>query len=190
MLPQNFSFKIIINCTFQKHHFRELTPEAQQALGESPEDFTNYWLSRFPLLLVHTWSMMQCVADETIFSQYYPGKFRYPEIDYSKCEIEQPPADFEENGGINEVDAQERADFMTKKKSPKKQQKVRFYERKKYGKKKAVDEAVGLYRSLDVVDASGVSVKDNEEVKNKPRHVRQRVKKQVEEPLVWNVSEK
>lgn len=133
--------------------------------------------------------MMQCVADETTFSQYYPGKFRYPELDYSKCEIEELPADFEQNSGIIEVDAQEIANFMTRK-SAKKQQKVRFYDRKKYGKKKPVNEAVGLYRNLDVSD---LNVKDDEEVQNKPKkhhNVRQRVKKQVEEPLAWNVSEK
>lgn len=168
-------------------------------MGESPEDFTNYWLSRFPLLLVHTWLVMQCVAEETTFSQYYPNNFRYPAIDYSEHEIKQPLVDCEENAGDIEVDIQERADFMSKK-SPRKPQKVSFYEhRRHYGRKRGIGDAVGLYRNLGVVGVSDnnvqFSTKDNEGVKSRVAsrrspNMRQRAKKQVEEPVVWKVSEK
>lgn len=55
----------------QKHHYRELSQEAQQSLGEIPNKFIDYWTQRFPLLLLHTWITMQCVKNEPIFSQYY-----------------------------------------------------------------------------------------------------------------------
>jgi hypothetical protein len=55
----------------QKHHYRELSEEAQQSLGEIPNKFIDYWTQRFPLLLLHTWITMQCVKNEPIFNPYY-----------------------------------------------------------------------------------------------------------------------
>ncbi|KAK4874212.1 hypothetical protein RN001_013572 [Aquatica leii] len=55
----------------KKHHYRELSPETQQELGSIPDGFTDYWTSRFPLLLIHTWLSMQIVANETSFLNYY-----------------------------------------------------------------------------------------------------------------------
>lgn len=61
----------------QKHHYRELSPDAQALLGEDSETFTEYWTDRFPLLLAHTWITMQCVADEEKFKSYYHKSHRY-----------------------------------------------------------------------------------------------------------------
>lgn len=175
-------------------------------MGESPEDFTKYWLSRFPLLLVHTWTVMQCVTDETTFSQYYHHKFRYSQINYDEYEVEEIP-NCEENILLN---TEEKVDFMSKK-SPRKQQKVSFYvQKRRYGGRKglSVEEeeidkkpGVGLFRNLntrekDVVDVSDVKlVCTKDPVKSRisnrrSSNVRHRIKKQVEEPLIWKVSEK
>lgn len=61
----------------KKHHFRELTKEAQESLGTIPDNFTTYWTERFPLLLVHTWISMQCVSNEPTFLQYYDIGHKY-----------------------------------------------------------------------------------------------------------------
>lgn len=71
---------------FKKHHFRELTPLAQKNLGEIPDEFTNYWTLRFPLLLLHVWLSMQLVADEPSFNRYYHPVHRYPLIDFTEYE--------------------------------------------------------------------------------------------------------
>ncbi|XP_074039419.1 serine/threonine-protein kinase/endoribonuclease Ire1 isoform X2 [Leptinotarsa decemlineata] len=63
----------------KKHHFRELSPEAQYILGRDSEAFTTYWLDRFPLLLAHTWIKMHCVANEDNFRKYYNNSYRYSE---------------------------------------------------------------------------------------------------------------
>lgn len=63
---------------FQKHHFRELSEEAQQSFGSTPESFVNYWISRFPLLLLHSWTAMQYVRKEPIFLQYYSKEYTFP----------------------------------------------------------------------------------------------------------------
>lgn len=54
-----------------------MSKEAQDYLGEIPEAFTSYWTSRFPLLLVHVYIAMQCVAHEITFQSYYDQTYRY-----------------------------------------------------------------------------------------------------------------
>jgi hypothetical protein len=66
----------------QKHHYRELSEEAQQSLGEIPDKFIDYWTQRFPLLLLHTWIRMQSVKNEPIFSQYYHKDYVFSQILY------------------------------------------------------------------------------------------------------------
>lgn len=69
---------------FQKHHFRELTKEAQETLGEIPDGFVQYWTSRFPLLLVHAWISMQMCSHEKTFLNYYHQSHTYSLDDYKR----------------------------------------------------------------------------------------------------------
>ncbi|XP_012058791.1 PREDICTED: serine/threonine-protein kinase/endoribonuclease IRE1 [Atta cephalotes] len=55
----------------KKHHYRELSLKAQESLGEIPNKFTEYWLSRFPCLLCHVWCAMQNFRNESSLKQYY-----------------------------------------------------------------------------------------------------------------------
>ncbi|KAI4494432.1 hypothetical protein M0802_008924 [Mischocyttarus mexicanus] len=68
----------------KKHHYRELTPAAQQSLGEVPGKFTKYWLSRFPSLLCHTWTQMQKFRKEPTLNRYYHPQYNF----YNPNEIE------------------------------------------------------------------------------------------------------
>lgn len=61
----------------QKHHYRELTKEAQDSLGSIPEGFMLYWLTRFPRLLLHTWLQMQIYKHENIFSHYFDESYNF-----------------------------------------------------------------------------------------------------------------
>ncbi|XP_015588609.1 serine/threonine-protein kinase/endoribonuclease IRE1 [Cephus cinctus] len=72
----------------KKHHYRELTPAAQESLGEIPERFTEYWLSRFPRLLCHVWCAMQGFRNEPTLKHYYHSEYEFvPEYDYEAEEI-------------------------------------------------------------------------------------------------------
>ncbi|KAK9885458.1 hypothetical protein WA026_010953 [Henosepilachna vigintioctopunctata] len=71
----------------KKHHFRELTSEAQENLGEIPHDFTTYWTERFPLFLAHTYYVMQCVSSESTFAQYYHSDYRYSLVNFRQLVI-------------------------------------------------------------------------------------------------------
>ncbi|KAK6624059.1 hypothetical protein RUM44_010917 [Polyplax serrata] len=75
----------------KKHHYRELPEEAQQKLGEVPEKFVSYWISRFPLLLLHTWVAMQCVKNEPVLCVYYDSNYNFTGLtkeDYDKYETD------------------------------------------------------------------------------------------------------
>uniref|UniRef100_A0AAG5CTX8 non-specific serine/threonine protein kinase n=1 Tax=Anopheles atroparvus TaxID=41427 RepID=A0AAG5CTX8_ANOAO len=55
----------------KKHHYHELTPVMQRALGTIPHEFTHYWLSRFPRLLSHSYHALSDSSREPIFRRYY-----------------------------------------------------------------------------------------------------------------------
>ncbi|KAI5728967.1 hypothetical protein M8J77_023734 [Diaphorina citri] len=55
----------------KKHHYRELTAQAQKLLGSIPNEFMSYWLSKYPHILHHTWVSMQCIRSEPCLSKYY-----------------------------------------------------------------------------------------------------------------------
>nr|CAD7443363.1 unnamed protein product [Timema bartmani] len=61
----------------KKHHYRDLSEEAQQSLGELPNKFVDYWTERFPLLLLHSWLAMQCIRSEPVFEQYYHSSYAF-----------------------------------------------------------------------------------------------------------------
>lgn len=68
---------------FQKHHFRELSQDTQKLLGDIPDTFLEYWTSKFPLLVYHTWSSMQCLSEEITFMKYYTSCYRFPRTEFT-----------------------------------------------------------------------------------------------------------
>ncbi|OAD60687.1 Serine/threonine-protein kinase/endoribonuclease ire-1 [Eufriesea mexicana] len=64
----------------KKHHYRELSPQAQESLGYIPDKFTNYWLSRFPCLFSHVWCAMQAFRNEPTLSDYYHVDYIFANI--------------------------------------------------------------------------------------------------------------
>jgi len=61
----------------KKNHYRELTTEAQAALGNIPNEFVNYWLFRFPLLLPHVWIKFERAKVDPIFQKYYSNTYNF-----------------------------------------------------------------------------------------------------------------
>uniref|UniRef100_UPI00358E3207 serine/threonine-protein kinase/endoribonuclease IRE1 isoform X2 n=1 Tax=Myxine glutinosa TaxID=7769 RepID=UPI00358E3207 len=55
----------------KKHHYRELPPDVQETLGAVPEGFVRYFTSRFPMLLLHTYTAMALCQSERAFQPYY-----------------------------------------------------------------------------------------------------------------------
>lgn len=55
----------------KKHHYRELSDELKENLGDMPDGFMDYFNSRFPELLPHIYQAMQICRDEGTFKLYY-----------------------------------------------------------------------------------------------------------------------
>lgn len=59
----------------QKHHYRELPEDLKKSLGYIPDGFLNYFTSRFPMLLIHTYKKMEICKHERIFRSYYSADY-------------------------------------------------------------------------------------------------------------------
>ncbi|XP_023221342.1 serine/threonine-protein kinase/endoribonuclease IRE1-like [Centruroides sculpturatus] len=70
----------------KKHHYRELNEDLQLSLGSIPNQFVNYFTSRFPRLLIHTYLAMQCCKSETVFQKYY-DKFCFPHVEIDNSQM-------------------------------------------------------------------------------------------------------
>lgn len=55
----------------KKHHYRELPEEVKASLGRVPDQFLQYFTSRFPRLLMHVYTAMELSKEEPILQQYY-----------------------------------------------------------------------------------------------------------------------
>jgi len=51
-----------------------LPDDVKQSLGTVPDEYLNYFSSRFPRLLVHTYRSMACCRQEPTFTTYYGEK--------------------------------------------------------------------------------------------------------------------
>lgn len=90
---QGFSVRDLLRALRnKKHHYHELTPEVQQALGAIPHKFTQYWINRFPNLLSHAYHALADYSHEPIFHSYYNDDVNYR---FRK------PAYFDEEGNEN-----------------------------------------------------------------------------------------
>lgn len=187
----------------KKHHFRELTREAQEYLGEIPEAFTNYWTSRFPLLLVHSWITMQIVSREDTFKYYYYDNTHYSVEDFYdqvREYMEENPVELPEDLNM---------DYFEKKKCDLEGESKGFYYSNRYGSpnkrqrnkitfadqkspRKGEQQATGLYRNFrsssvaDPVDVSDVQLTYK---KSYPQKRFQKRKKPADEPLTWVIKD-
>ena len=55
-------------------HYDEMTDSAKKTLGSLPDEYTEFWMSKFPRLLLHVY--LKChqsgLSEEENFKQYYP----------------------------------------------------------------------------------------------------------------------
>ena len=63
----------------KKHHYQELKKDIKIIYGRMPDEFADYWLDKFPKLLIHAWISMNCVKNETAFLKYYDNSYEFLE---------------------------------------------------------------------------------------------------------------
>lgn len=59
----------------KKNHYDDMSQRAKQVFGSIPDGYTNYWLTKFPILLLHV-HLKLCKSGlhkEENFKQYYPN---------------------------------------------------------------------------------------------------------------------
>ena len=64
----------------KKHHYNELEAEVKAVYGRVPDQFSDYWTSRFPRLLVHTYHVMHCVKNEPTFQHYFDKNYDFLQV--------------------------------------------------------------------------------------------------------------
>jgi serine/threonine-protein kinase/endoribonuclease IRE1 len=58
----------------KKHHYRELPDEVKNSLGSLPNEFIDYFTTRFPKLLLHVYNVMKPCQNESMLNVYYQVK--------------------------------------------------------------------------------------------------------------------
>lgn len=66
----------------QKHHYHELNADMQSMLGAIPTEFTDYWISRFPRMLSHSYHALELCSKENSFLPYYSKKYIFTKPSY------------------------------------------------------------------------------------------------------------
>ena len=61
-------------------HYNELSDFIKQLSGSTPEGLVSYFIQKFPLLLVHTYIVMQKCKAESVFEEYYSNSFNFQSL--------------------------------------------------------------------------------------------------------------
>ena len=61
----------------KRHHYNELSYEVKTTYGKIPDQFADYWTSRFPQLLIHSWTSMHCIKNEPGFAKYFDNSYDF-----------------------------------------------------------------------------------------------------------------
>ena len=64
----------------KKHHYNELPEVTKLMYGRLPDQFTDYWTSRFPKLLIHSWMAMHCIKNEPSFAKYFDKDYDFVKV--------------------------------------------------------------------------------------------------------------
>lgn len=63
----------------------------QNILGSIPHEFTNYWISKFPHLISHTYHAFSICSNEPIFKSYYNSSYHFTRPDYFEADDDMYP---------------------------------------------------------------------------------------------------
>lgn len=64
----------------KKHHYNELSEDIKMTFGRIPDGYINYWTSRFPKLVTHSWYAMHCVKNESTFQKYFDKEYDFIQV--------------------------------------------------------------------------------------------------------------
>ena len=73
------------SCFFHKNPFIKVM------YGRLPDQFADYWMTRFPKLLIHSWMAMHCIKREPSLAKYFDKDYDFVKVSdllysvYSVC---------------------------------------------------------------------------------------------------------
>ncbi|XP_055853155.1 serine/threonine-protein kinase/endoribonuclease IRE1 [Episyrphus balteatus] len=87
----------------KKHHYHELSEDVQSILGSIPNEFTNYWIDKFPYLISHVYHAFSICSMENAFKPYYHANYHFSRPDYFEADdsefisLQQDPKPLQKN---------------------------------------------------------------------------------------------
>ena len=64
----------------KKHHYNELPEVTKMVYGRIPDQYVDYWTSRFPRLLMHSWMSMHCIKTEPNLAKYFDKDYDFVKV--------------------------------------------------------------------------------------------------------------
>ncbi len=64
----------------KKHHYNELPEATKLRYGRIPDQFADFWTSRFPKLLINSWLAMHCIKTEPTFVKYFDKDYDFLKV--------------------------------------------------------------------------------------------------------------
>ncbi|XP_054726618.1 serine/threonine-protein kinase/endoribonuclease IRE1 [Anastrepha obliqua] len=161
----------------KKHHYHELSPEVQQLLGCIPNDFTNYWINKFPELISHAYHAFTICAEEPIFRHYYNTNYRFSRPWYFDADENLFPSLKDDpkplmkqtaTGTKDESASPKRLPRTLDKQQQQVKQRKGVYKFRKKSDPEAVGVGVGLQRNLELMPTSAsVAAEEGDDAGNK-----------------------
>ena len=67
--------------TNKKHHYNELSDVTKLMYGRIPDQFADYWMTKFPKLLIHSWMAMHCIKTESgSLAKYFDKDYDFVKV--------------------------------------------------------------------------------------------------------------
>ena len=64
----------------KKHHYNELPEITKMMYGRIPDQYVDYWTSRFPRLMIHSWMAMHGIKTEPNLAKYFDKDFDFVKV--------------------------------------------------------------------------------------------------------------
>ena len=55
--------------------------------GRLPDQFADYWMTRFPKLLIHSWMAMHCIKREPSLAKYFDKDYDFVKVSDLCCTV-------------------------------------------------------------------------------------------------------
>ena len=85
MIAQHLPLVIFMSVSLVRENLRELRfffhkNPFKVMYGRLPDQFADYWMTRFPKLLIHSWMAMHCIKREPSLAKYFDKDYDFVKV--------------------------------------------------------------------------------------------------------------